>query len=89
MPTDIPIRVTFTRSIWKIAETTEYEVAEALKRMLLAAIIDRDVRADFEYILNELADFAKSICEATEIHWFCLLAARLNQLYTELVEKGG
>jgi len=89
MPTDIPIRVAFPRSVWRVAETTEYEIAEALKHMLLLAVVNKDVRADFEYILNELADFAKSICETTEIQWFCLVGARLEQLYGELVEKGG
>ena len=85
MPTDIPIRVAFPRSVWRVAETTEYEIAEALKYMLLKCIIDKDCRADFEYIFSEIGEFAESICNETESQWFCLLGARLKSLYHELL----
>ena len=88
MPTEIPIYVEIIHGKWRIAKTEAYEVAKAIKQLLLLAIVERDARSDFEYIIDEVAGFAKRICETTEFQWFCLLAARLERLYTELVEKG-
>jgi len=92
MPTDIPIRVTLARNVWRIAETTEYELTEALKHMLLKCIVDKNCRTDFEYILSEIGEFAESICNETESQWFCMIGARLKSLFDELLnlrESGG
>ena len=78
MPTDIPIRVMYTRSVWRIAETTEYELSEALKYMLLLSIVSERARSDVIWLLQELGEFSAELCTRTEIHYFCILKKLLD-----------
>ena len=86
MPTDIPIRVAFPRSVWRVAETTEYEIAEALKHMLLLSKVSERARSDVIWLLQELGEFSAELCTRTEIHYFCILK-KLSDIADELVKS--
>lgn len=89
MPTYVPIEVNVGETggghVWKTGKVTEYEIGEALKMFLLKCIIDKDCRTDFEYIFNEIGEFAEKICNEIESQWFCIISARLKTLYYELL----
>ena len=84
MPTDVPIRVRIG-SFWRMAETSDVEISEALKHMLLYALTLDIPRRDFAWILQSLGDFAKELCEKTEIQFYCIVA-NLSDIATKLEE---